>query len=444
VIDRFSTIPLREAHAHLPLLGQSLSMLHLATCASRNECLERIRERASHLDGEDPGRHRWLLADGMRVSAWPDPRHPTREELDAICPHRPAALLTFDLHAAVANSAALIASGISDADRDPVGGLMQRDAQGRLTGLLLEAACNRLRQSIPPLTPAEQESAVLAALDHLSSLGFSEVHDLLSPRWLGPLLARLAKEGRLRHCVWLYVPLQDFDGAVREAASWQVDGHVLLAGAKVFADGTLNSRTAHVLAPFLDPIPGYPNGTALMSRAEVDAAIARTRSAGVGLAVHAIGDAAVRTVLDAFERILPRSLARSSRGYVRTEREDGVPLLRVEHAEILDSADVPRFASLGVVCSVQPCHLLTDIEVLRRQLPHRLDRVLPLRDLIRAGCEPGRLLWFGSDVPVVRADPQDSIQAAVHRRRGDMPPSQAIAPEQAIGEGEAWAAFHAA
>ena len=119
---------------------------------------------------------------------------------------------------------------------------------------------------------------------------------------------------------------------------------------------------------------------------------------------------------------------------------------RIEHCELIDAADVPRFAGLGVVCSVQPCHLLADIPVLTRQMGHRLDRVLPLRELIDSGCTPtgmdgAGLLWFGSDVPIVRADPGDSIRAAVDRRGEGMGQGEAIAWGQRITEAEAWAAF---
>ncbi len=195
---------------------------------------------------------------------------------------------------------------------------------------------------------------------------------------------------------------------------------VRLAGAKMFADGTLNARTAWMLTPYADPLPGLARGEAILTQGQLEAALARTASMGLELAVHAIGDAAVRRCLDAFEA-------------TRTGR------LRIEHAEVIDESDVPRFAKLGVVCSVQPCHLLADIEALRRGLPHRLERVLPLRELIDSGCRAGELLWFGSDTPIVRPDPGDSIQAAVHRRRKGM--SDGIASGQAIREEEAWEAF---
>ncbi|MEO0629983.1 MAG: amidohydrolase family protein, partial [Planctomycetota bacterium] len=141
------------------------------------------------------------------------------------------------------------------------------------------------------------------------------------------------------------------------------------------------------------------------------------------LACHAIGDAAVRAVLDAVERVRPPRWT-----------------VRIEHAEMIAPSDWPRFAELGVIASVQPCHLLTDIEALSRAVPEMATRVLPLRELIDYGLEPGRTLLFGSDAPIVRPDPEDSIRAAVHRSRPD---SVVIAPEQAISEAEAWACFDA-
>lgn len=169
----------------------------------------------------------------------------------------------------------------------------------------------------------------------------------------------------------------------------------------------------------------------MMDGGSLAAAMALARRMGLDLAAHAIGDGAVRAVLDAWESLGPIG---------------GPSRLRIEHAEIIDAADVarlarPRFGE--VIVSVQPCHLLADIEALRRGLPHRLDRVLPLRELIDAGCGPGERLWFGSDVPIVRPHPGDSIRAAVHRRREGMGAGDAIAPGQAITEAEAWACFGA-
>jgi len=422
---------LREAHAHIAAHGREMGQLNLSDCASRDECLERLRAEAARLDAAaEPG---WLLASAVRVSAWANSKDgakwPTLYELDRACPNRACMVSSFDHHACVANSAAMAAGGFSASSADPEGGRIERDSSGEMTGLLIEAAFGAMRRAVPPLSAAERRRTVKAAADDLASHGFSEVHDLLSEPWLGPALSDLDKSGELAVSVWLYPPLGDVQQVAAGRQQWELP-RVRLAGAKIFADGTLNSRTAWMLKPYADPLPGLERGQAMQSPRQLREAISLTDSLGLGLAVHAIGDAAVRAVLDAWEAHLVQS-----RGHQGTAAHP----LRIEHAELIDPADIPRFAQLGVVCSVQPCHLLYDIEALTRGLPHRLDRVLPLRDLIRAGCKPGELLWFGSDTPIVRPHPQDSIQAAVHRRRIDGGPS--IAPGQALTEAEAWAAF---
>lgn len=418
----------REAHAHIAAHGREMGQLNLSDCTSRDECLERLRAEAARLDAAaEPG---WLLASAVRVSAWANAKGgakwPTLLELDRACPDRPCMVSSFDHHACVANSAAMAAGGFSASSADPEGGRIERDASGEMTGLLIEAAFGAMRRAVPPLSAAQRRRTVKAAADDLASHGFSEVHDLLSEPWLGPVLADLDRAGELPVTVWLYPPLSEARQVHAGRHQWETP-RIRLAGAKIFADGTLNSRTAWMLKPYADPLPGLQHGQAMQSHRQLRDAISLTDSLGLGLAVHAIGDAGVRAVLDAWEEHLIQNRGAKPRPP------------RIEHAEVIDEVDIPRFAKLGVVCSVQPCHLLYDIEALGRGLPHRLDRVLPLRDLIRAGCRPGELLWFGSDTPIVRPHPDDSIQAAVHRRRAVGGPS--IAPEQALTEAEAWAAF---
>ena len=333
-------------------------------------------------------------------------------------------LWSFDHHALVLNSFGMRAVGVTPSTPDPPNGRIDRGPDGLPTGLMLEAAAKTVWTAIPEPGPEERRIQVKAALQDLLSHGFTEIHDLLTPPWLGPVLAEIDAAGELPARILLYPRLEDVAAMHAGARQWQRD-RVRLAGAKLFADGTLNSRTAWMLHPYADPLPGLPRGQPMVTPVQVRDAVALTRDLGLGLAVHAIGDAAVRCVLDAYQDAGVR----------------GHPLLRIEHAEIIDQADVPRFAQLGVVCSVQPCHLLTDVEALNRGLPHRLGRVLPLRDLIAAGCRPGELLWFGSDVPIVRPHPQDSILAATTRRREGTPAADAIAPEQAVSTEEAWRAF---
>jgi predicted amidohydrolase YtcJ len=417
---------LREAHAHIAQHGRAMSMVRLEHCASVDDLLQRIATAGADTD-QSPAM--WLLGVGLRIEAWSDPRWPTATELDTVTGPRPACLWSFDHHALLVNTAGMNALGITRESPDPENGRIVRDEQnGEPTGLMLEAAAKMVWNSIPEPSASERRRQVLAAVMDLASHGFTEVHDLVAQRWLGPMLAELDSAGELPLRVILYPLFPDLDAVLASRAGWERDT-VRLGGAKLFADGTLNSRTAWMLHEYVDPLPGLPRGQGMLRPAELRDAMARLWSEGLGLAVHAIGDGAVRAVLDAGQE-------------AGVERHTGpLPALRIEHAELIDEADVARFASLGVIASVQPCHLLTDIEVLRRILPHRLDRVLPLRELIDAGCAPGELLWFGSDTPIVRPHPQDSIQAAVGRRRAEMAPGDAVAPEQAISEAEAWLAF---
>jgi predicted amidohydrolase YtcJ len=409
------TRAVRDAHLHLAQHGRAMAMVRLEGCADKHECLQRLAVAAQGPAGA------WVLAGGMRAEGWREPVYPTAREVDEAVGGRPCAAWSFDHHALVASSAALRAAGIGAQTPDPPGGVIDRDRAGEPTGLVLESAALMVWRAVPEPTAAQRRGQVLAALADLRRHGFVEVHDLHAPAWLGPELAAIDDGGGLEIRVVLYPPLGEFPAVLEGYGAWRRD-RVVLGGAKLFADGTLNSRTAWMLHPYREPMAGHEFGKAMYTPQQLEEAVRRVDGLGYPLAVHAIGDGAVRAVLDTLERARPRTGG-----------------FRIEHAELIDERDVPRFARLGVVCSPQPCHLLADIEALRRYVPDRLDRVLPLRELIDSGAAPGELLWFGSDCPIVRPDPQDSIRAAVDRCRatGDEP----IAPGQAISELEAWAAF---
>jgi len=430
-------------------------MLSLRDCSTLDDCLQRLASLASHLRSDasrsNSDRHStpWVRAIGARIESWHERRWPTIAELDHAVGDLPCLIMSFDHHAACANSAALRAASLHPGVSIPPNGVVCADPNGLPTGLLVEQAAYLAWDTAPKPSTHERTQHVLAALNDLASLGFAEVHDMHSQPWLGPILHHLDSQGLLPiDTVWLYPPVDEFPLV---PLPWESD-RIRIAGAKLFADGTLNSRTALMLHDYTDPFPGAPRGCAMLSPARIDAALRLLsdapaldrRHARGHLAVHAIGDAAVRMVLDAIQRVAPRPDAL------------GITA-RIEHCELIDEADIPRFASLGVVCSVQPCHLLYDAQALSRYLPHRLHRVLPLRDLIDAGCHPGMLtpaerherrarspsaypsrsggcaeLWFGSDVPIVRANPDDSIQAAVYRRPAHAPEHDSIAPAQHI------------
>lgn len=392
----------------------------LGGCRSQSDVLDAVRNAVTG-SRDEPGSI--VLLPDARPEAWTEASFPPLNALDAAAGGRPVVLRTFDYHSMMVSSAALALAGITDRAPDPAGGRIVRDKDGAPTGLLLEAACGPIN-ALFDLNRVDARD--LAAM--LAAEPFAEYHEMLAQPDLGESLlavARLAREqdsGIAMPRIELYADVARLDEAVAESSGWSRDW-LRLAGGKVFVDGTLNSRTAWMLEPYADGPAEHPAGMALMDRKAIEDAIRRCARHGLQLACHAIGDGAVRAVLDAAERVRPPRWT-----------------VRIEHAEVIDAADVGRFAELGVIASVQPCHLLTDIEALSRAIPDRLDRVLPLRELVGSGLEPGRTLVFGSDAPIVRTDPDDSIRAAVHRSRAD---SVAIAPEQAITEAAAWACFDA-
>lgn len=417
---------LREAHAHLAEYGQSLGLPSLEDCRSVQECLDRV---ASVCRG-DARRPAFVRFTSARTAAWADPRWPTLAELDAASAGTPCVLMSFDHHCAAANTAAISAAKLVPGVAVEPNGVVEVDAAGAATGMLFEHAAYAAWSAAPQPGEAERTEQVLAACQSLAAMGFVEVHDLHSQAWLLDTLLGLERDGRLLLDVRLFPPaaeLHALAGPWRQRQSRRVQ----LAGGKVFADGTLNSRTAHMIHRYVDPLPDAPRGRCMISPAALDAQIRAADALGLPLAIHAIGDGAVRTVLDCIERVGPAT-----------------PGFRIEHCELIDRADVPRFSKLGVTASVQPCHLLADVETLNRSVCHRLARVLPLKELLESGLIPGHLghdgragLVFGSDVPIVRADPEDSVQAAVRRRRAGAPIEDAIAFPQALSEEEAWSCF---
>lgn len=410
---------LREAHLHLDALGEELSCIDLSGCASRRECLERLAEAAK---GSAPDRR--LKAVGARVEAWKGDGWPGAAEIDDAAGGRMAVIFSFDHHAVVAGAGALRAAGITRETPDPPGGLIGRDpSTSEPTGLLLEEACRAVYRLMPGANDEEYLGHIRLALGALRQFGFVEAHDMLSTPRMASALLELERAGELDLAIRLYATREHFDALA--AAKWKSD-RVRLGGLKIFTDGTLNSRTAHMLTEYADPIPGRPRGTPLMTPEGIEEAIRYADDRGYPVAAHAIGDAAVRATLDAIERAGPATLGQ-----------------RIEHAEFIDEADIGRFAELGVIASVQPCHLLADIEAINHLMPHRAERAFALREIVdaaaEAGFDPGDLIHLGSDAPVVSADPADNLQAAVGRRRAGMSEGERVGATQAISREEALA-----
>lgn len=394
---RCVTPGLVDSHCHLDGVGSARLCLDLSQATAKAECLRLVRDAASR------PRQGWLIGVSLNFNTWPSADIPvTLAELDGAALGSAAVLYHFDGHCCWASSAALRASGIGPCPDDPPGGRFGRDARGDLTGVLYENAVFLLKP--PPPTPAQKRQAVCLGMQDYARRGFTAVHtvgadtrasvtelleltaqirrtDQAALRVRGyPLLAHLAEAGDLR---------------ARSSGQWE-----RVVGIKTFLDGSLNSRTAWMLAPYEGSTTDA--GMAVMAPEQLRRQIRACNSAGLPLACHAIGDRAVREALGAFEVAAVPGLAN-----------------RIEHAQHVAPEDWPRFARLGVIASMQVCHLMPDWAVADRLLGPRASQAYALRSALEAGAT----VILGSDAPVVSADPRDSLLAGVWRtdRHGQPP-----------------------
>ena len=397
---------LTDAHLHLAEGGLSAERIDLTASRSIDEALEEVRRAHTTLP---PGA--WLEGHGWdadRLGGWP-----TAASLDSVAPGRRTAIWAHDHHALWVSPAALEAGGINELTSDPEGGLIRRDAAGRPTGVLHETASRLVTGVVPPPAMDAAERAVVALARGLVALGVVAVHDpgaLSMQTGLGPIFAgyrRLSDRGELPVRVHVSVREEQLDAAI-EAGLRSGDplgdprGRARMGWLKLFADGTLASRTAALLQP-IEPEPGAPlppgteRGMFTTSPERLAELAGEAADAGIACQIHAIGDRAVRAALDA----LGPTRARASL----------VP--RVEHVQLVDPADVPRFRAGGVAASVQPIHLRTDAAAARRLWGSRAEAFgYAWGALARAGAQ----LAFGTDAPVEPIDPWPGLAMAVTRR----------------------------
>ena len=410
-----------DAHTHLASWARALDRLSIAGARTLEDALDLVRaahvrlQPGARLEGED------VPPFDQAASAWG--RAPGREDLDRAAPGRAVVLRGRDRHAAWLSSAALAESGITRATPDPPGGRIGRDAAGEPDGLLFENAVRLIAGDAPGATDL---GGVLARLGALGITGVHEFGDVAA--WHA--LAALRDAGALPVRVAFGFMVRD-PAALDELPdpATQARGERLWPFAlKGFVDGTLGSRTAWMLEPFAD---GSGTGMPIHDDAALDALGAAARARGLTLALHAIGDRATRAALDAFARWPAAARAR-----LRP---------RIEHAQLVHPDDVPRFAALDVIASMQPVHALSD-----RALA---ERVWGARDAAggyawRAIEHAGGVLAFGSDVPIEGPDPRAGLWAAVTgadaaaARRGAKP-ARALPLDRAFAAFTTGAAFAA-
>lgn len=351
----------------------------------------------------------WILVRGWVPREWPAERR-RRAWLDRIAPDRPLLLQAVDGHSVWANGAALSRAGIGEGTPDPSGGRIERDPGGALTGILIEAADRPVRGAV---VHGEDAAVTLRrALARARALGITSAHDFdRSATWRAA--QDLEREGTLGFRLLLSIPLVSLDEALALGLRSGFGSETLRIGAvKMFADGTLGSATALLEEPY----EGSGDSGIEVTTAEALAdGCRRAAEGGLSVAIHAIGDRAVRHALDAIGRPLAEGLR--------------YPLPpRVEHVQLARREDLARFRSLGALASVQPIHQVTDRQVASAKWGSRTERSYPYRSLLAAGAP----LLFGSDAPFDRAGPLLGVQAALTRRSAGEPASMSYHPEQRV------------
>ena len=409
-----------DGHGHELGLGQNLSQVDLRESSSEAQAVAKTAAFAK----ANP-QAQWILGRGWNQVLWPSQQFPGKQLLDEVIKDKPVWLSRVDGHAGWANSKALALAGISKDSIDPPGGQIIRDANGEPTGVLIDNAMLLLEKQIPAINEAERVSALNAAFAHLLSLGITSTHDA------GIDAANLATYQQLRAAKQLPLRLYPMLSATDPALEvWLKAGPVddpldLLdvRSVKIYGDGALGSRGAALLAPYSDK----PKETGLLVTQpdKLTAVMKLTIDAGFQANVHAIGDYANQLALDRFESL-------------QTEAQRKAGRHRIEHAQIVAPKDLPRFAALHVLPSMQPTHATSDKNMAGDRLGvARLRGAYAWRSLV----DDGNRIVGGSDYPVELANPFFGIHAAVTRQDQQNQPAGGWLPEQKLRLVEALRSF---
>jgi len=426
-----------DSHMHLSGFARTLAEVDLVGTRSEAEVVALTAAAAA---GAPPGR--WILGRGWDQNDWTAIDFPVHDRLSAAVPDHPVALSRVDGHALLVNAAAMAAAGLDASTPDPPGGRLLRDAHGAPTGVLIDNAMALVDSLVSEPDPADLALGVRRVLAELHRHGITSVHDAGVPWRDVEVYADLARRGQfpLRVHVMLDGTLEDSWRTDRGVPTDDLTGQGLIAvrAMKFYADGALGSRGAALHEDYSDD-PGN-RGLLLTEPAALEAACERALRGGWQVATHAIGDRGNTLALDAYEHAFA--------AVPPSQRKPGGadPRFRIEHVQVLAAADVPRFADLGVIASMQCQHQTSDMPWAEARLgPERVKLAYAWRSLLDAGAR----LTGGSDCPVEQPDPLAAFRAAVTRLDGQGEPfggwhrEQAMTRTEALASITAWPAYAA-
>jgi predicted amidohydrolase YtcJ len=405
---------LNDAHTHLGGAGQTKLNVDLTGVKSLHEMLAKVKAFA----GSAPPGH-WLIGGNWDHTLWASKKLPTRQDLDSVTGDHPAFLDRIDGHISIANSAALKAAGITGKTAPPQGGAIDLDASGEPTGILRESAQALVEKVIPPPTHDERRRGDELAIADAVSHGITSVQDFSD--WQDFLIfEELEREGRLRVRITEWLPFKaPLSNLLDMRAHHDGNDPMLHTGfLKGFMDGSLGSRTAAMKEPFADDAGN--SGLPQYTQAQLNQMAVERAKAGFQLGFHAIGDQAAAMALDAFSQPGVSTSARN----------------RIEHAQVVDPADIPRFKQLGVIASMQPNHLLTDMNWAEDRLGSKR---AAYSYAWKAFLDAGVPLAFGTDYPVEPITPFRGLYCAVTRM--NEAGTKTYYPENKITRGQALYAY---
>jgi len=416
-----------DAHGHISGLGQALRRVSLVGTKSYDEVIARVAARAKEVPAGT-----WILGRGWDQNDWGDTRFPTHEALSRAVPNHPVLLERVDGHAALANARAMQAAGVTAATRDPSGGRVERDSAGAPTGVFVDNAQGLVERAVPASSREEMRAAISAAVAEANRWGLTGVHDAGEGRRAIEIFEELAKGGALT--LRAYVMIADDSAALEYyfgvgPRSALHDGRLWVRSVKLYADGALGSRGAALLDPYSDD--PHNRGLLVSDTTHLRAVAQRALRAGFQVNAHAIGDRGNRVVLDAYQAALAAVPTADHR-------------FRVEHAQIISPDDIPRFAELGVIPSMQASHQTSDMYWAANRIgPTRVLGAYAWRSLLNSGV----VIPNGSDFPVEAVNPLISFHAAVSRQdEHDWPasgwyPEQRMTREEALRSMTIWPAY---
>ncbi len=424
-----------DAHQHLSGVGQREMTLNLEGTSSLEDFLAKVKAR---VDQAKPGE--WVTGRGWIETHWQPPVFPTRWDLDKVAPNNPVILGRADGHGAVANSAALKIAGVDKNTPNPFGGEISKDKQsGEPNGMLLDAAQGIVRRRIPPTSADDAERAVVLGVKRDISLGWTQIQDAGGTYGDVDVFKKLYAAGTIKLRIYkaVYGPGPNATRLLNEGPTiGAFDNRFTLRTIKVVSDGALGSRGAALLEPYSDAPD--TSGFLTVKAEELRPMLVEALRKGIQVETHAIGDRANRFILDEYEAAL--------KAVARGERKVAEPRWRVEHAQIVNPADLPRFAKLGIIPSMQPSHAIGDLFFAPSRLGiARLNGAYAWESFIKSGVVvPG-----GSDAPVERGEPMIEFYAAVARKdqkgfSGEgWHPEEAVTREQALKMFTLWPAYAA-